>query len=510
MTKRPKIPRDIKRHIFIEAGHRCAVCGTPFPLERAHIIPWSKSHDHSAENLICLCACCHERADDDWDESTLREYKAHPWVQRQNAAPNNDTLPSTTEVKITIALNLQEFTDASQRWLKYALAAFLETHPDCVHIRSIEEGSVNVTMDLDKHLALKLQQAFCTNDPLLKKMLAPLRAKGIELNAAKENGEENDSALLSIPKNTIETTPTKKSASSILKLILEGMPAYMQGIIYSAYMHVLSDDGALLLLATTMQSVSESTDYKSTNAISVNDPTKLSSIAYQTQLPLAKPLNKIELKKYDNYNLRHSNKIEAECSIPLSVGKSRYVLCLQGTKHLLNPNVIECLSEITKAVTIYSSSLSDSTVNSVLILGPEVDKECPGLFNRIQKVLEKHNYESVFINSVTNVTRINVLEKIRHFINQSRFVFIEDRVPSNHIPEILMCAANRAVTAILRQNQCVPNHFLVQCPTDYAFIKEFTYETEYDRKNAFENIIEKAVIWAEGVIHSRKTSFVQT
>ena len=40
---RPEIPATIKMEVMIESGHRCAVCGTPCPLERAHIIPWSKS-----------------------------------------------------------------------------------------------------------------------------------------------------------------------------------------------------------------------------------------------------------------------------------------------------------------------------------------------------------------------------------------------------------------------------------------------------------------------------------
>jgi hypothetical protein len=53
------------------------------PLERAHIIAWSRSKDHSAENLLCLCANCHGRADTEkWGEETLRQYKQQPWVIR--------------------------------------------------------------------------------------------------------------------------------------------------------------------------------------------------------------------------------------------------------------------------------------------------------------------------------------------------------------------------------------------------------------------------------------------
>lgn len=80
---RPRIPADVERQVLIEAGHRCAVCGSELPLERAHIIAWSRSKDHSAANLLCLCANCHGRADTEkWGEETLRQYKQRPWVIR--------------------------------------------------------------------------------------------------------------------------------------------------------------------------------------------------------------------------------------------------------------------------------------------------------------------------------------------------------------------------------------------------------------------------------------------
>lgn len=85
MPMRPSIPAEIERHILTESGHQCAVCGASCPLERAHIVPWHRSKQHNAEDLICLCALCHERADlEQWGEATLREYKARPWVHRQS------------------------------------------------------------------------------------------------------------------------------------------------------------------------------------------------------------------------------------------------------------------------------------------------------------------------------------------------------------------------------------------------------------------------------------------
>ena len=54
MSDRPAIPAELEREILIESGYRCAVCGDPCPLERAHIIPWHQSRQHKAEDLIYL------------------------------------------------------------------------------------------------------------------------------------------------------------------------------------------------------------------------------------------------------------------------------------------------------------------------------------------------------------------------------------------------------------------------------------------------------------------------
>lgn len=91
---RPSIPADIQRAVLTEAGHRCAVCGESCPLERAHIIPWRRSRTHRTEDLICLCANCHQRADTEkWGEKTLRVYKQRPWVQRRTEV-GSDRPPS--------------------------------------------------------------------------------------------------------------------------------------------------------------------------------------------------------------------------------------------------------------------------------------------------------------------------------------------------------------------------------------------------------------------------------
>lgn len=76
---RPHIPAEIEREIMIECGRRCSVCGAPTPLERAHIIPWHKSHEHNAEDLVCLCANCHERSHrENWGERNFGNTRKIP------------------------------------------------------------------------------------------------------------------------------------------------------------------------------------------------------------------------------------------------------------------------------------------------------------------------------------------------------------------------------------------------------------------------------------------------
>lgn len=136
MAERPRISAEATREVISECGHRCAVCGQSVALEMAHIIPWTTSRDHSSENLICLCANCHHRADSEkWGTETLRHYKENPWVVR--ARPKDDAAPTEARVEIRIKA---DFADVNEATLRYALAAFLDISPEDVSIESREQG----------------------------------------------------------------------------------------------------------------------------------------------------------------------------------------------------------------------------------------------------------------------------------------------------------------------------------------------------------------------------------
>lgn len=176
MTNRPSIPAEIERQILIECGHRCAVCGTPAPLERAHIIPWRKTKEHKAEDLICLCANCHGRADQEkWGQKTLQEYKDRPWVMRQHDCGCQHSIPeSQSIIRITIDMELKHFDEKNQRWLQSGLAAFLGTGPSSVRIQEIEQGSTRVSIELPTSSSERLLRAYKESDPELSKFIEPL------------------------------------------------------------------------------------------------------------------------------------------------------------------------------------------------------------------------------------------------------------------------------------------------------------------------------------------------
>lgn len=83
MTNQPLIPATIKELALVECGQRCASCGEGCSLEKARFILWRAAAEVAVEDVVCLCARCHETSErENWSEEKLREYKAWPWVSR--------------------------------------------------------------------------------------------------------------------------------------------------------------------------------------------------------------------------------------------------------------------------------------------------------------------------------------------------------------------------------------------------------------------------------------------
>lgn len=155
----------VSREVLFEAHHRCAVCCEPTPLERAHIRPWSKSSDHRIENLIALCANCHERADkEQWGESYLRRYKRKP------CALQRDTLPPLKPsqralIDLVIDSDPDQMTPTERRRLVSMVAAYSGVSIGSITIISVEPAnSSRVRMALPRSAARRLHHGFRTSD----------------------------------------------------------------------------------------------------------------------------------------------------------------------------------------------------------------------------------------------------------------------------------------------------------------------------------------------------------
>jgi hypothetical protein len=207
LPDRPPIASDVARAVLIEAGHRCAVCGVPCPLERAHIVPWSKRKSHERDNLICLCSNCHQRADfEGWGEKTLREYKLNPWVFRQNhAAPQT---AARKRIEMIIDMEIENFDDHQENILKHALAGLLRIPPKSIVIRQKKEGSVRILMDLPALEADKLLDKFKTQSPDLDAHLSTFKV--IDIREPRQQERSSISSLV------LRLLPAEASFASVM------------------------------------------------------------------------------------------------------------------------------------------------------------------------------------------------------------------------------------------------------------------------------------------------------
>lgn len=139
MSRRSVIPAEVTRQLLIESGHRCAVCGTPLPLERAHIVSLMAGGDNTADNLICLCPNCHFRADqENWSSSVLRKYKESPWVVRKVQDEPSRTA-ETNRVMLSIEMEAGDLSKDPEL-VRNAIAAFLGISSEDVRIVGIDAG----------------------------------------------------------------------------------------------------------------------------------------------------------------------------------------------------------------------------------------------------------------------------------------------------------------------------------------------------------------------------------
>jgi type I restriction enzyme R subunit len=182
MSNRPAIPIDIQREVLFEARQRCAVCCEPTPLERAHIRPWGKSQDHSAPNLIALCANCHTRADtEDWGAKQLKRYKQNPCALAVNSPPVV-TSEQQAIIDLVIANDPDSMTRTQRLRIVSMVAAYAGAWIGDIQLISISPAnSTRLRLKMPATAATKLEQGFERSDPLLKAFLDDFVLLGVSL-----------------------------------------------------------------------------------------------------------------------------------------------------------------------------------------------------------------------------------------------------------------------------------------------------------------------------------------
>jgi tetratricopeptide (TPR) repeat protein len=125
----------------------------------------------------------------------LHGYQHKPLGMRKGESTNAMPEPKT-EVVLTIKIdNIEDFDEKIQRWLQYALAAFLDIPRDNVRMTSIQKGSVKVTIELPTQSAEKLLSAYKRNEPELAEYLDPLVLLDLRRTAARRERGLLDTAL---------------------------------------------------------------------------------------------------------------------------------------------------------------------------------------------------------------------------------------------------------------------------------------------------------------------------
>jgi type I restriction enzyme R subunit len=188
MSSRPAIPTHVQQEVLFEARHHCAVCCYPTALERAHIVPWRETKDHSLANLICLCANCHTRYDNEkWPESDMRRYKQVPCIVARHQA-QAILEGKRLQVDIYLASGTDLMTAKEQQRLCSVVAAYTGLPYSSVQVQFVAPAnSSRVRLELPQSGAEPLVAGFLARDPRLFAFLAEVGgAEGVlRIEAAK-------------------------------------------------------------------------------------------------------------------------------------------------------------------------------------------------------------------------------------------------------------------------------------------------------------------------------------
>ena len=172
MSNRPAIPKQIQDDLMFECRYRCACDCEPVSLEKAHIIPWSETQDHSFENLVVLCANCHTRADKEkWPEAHFRRFKQQP------CALERERLPMISpEQKVMVDYIAATHPDSMTEQQRFRLAAMFAAYAGIQYseisvVTVAPTNSSLIRLEMPRSAAERLILGFQSEDPCLASFL---------------------------------------------------------------------------------------------------------------------------------------------------------------------------------------------------------------------------------------------------------------------------------------------------------------------------------------------------
>ena len=168
MSERPAVPVSVKRQVLHESCHRCAVCGFGLSIELAHVMPWRKTQDHSPENLIALCANCHEMADKQkWNSKDFEAYKNEPWALRANVG-KPASAPQKAMVDLILSRDAADMGEFQRVQLVHMVAAYAGVMiADLRLVAVAPSASSLIRLELPRDAAERLILGFQSQDPRL-------------------------------------------------------------------------------------------------------------------------------------------------------------------------------------------------------------------------------------------------------------------------------------------------------------------------------------------------------
>lgn len=161
------------------------------------------------------------------------------------------TPSSTTQVEVTINMELPQFDERVQRLFQYALAAFLNISPTDVRIDGIKKSnSISITLSLPAEAARKLLAAYKSGDPELFSHLSPYGL--LDMNKVPERiNEPNAEVIEALEKIKEEDTEIRISLSRALKLLTPRekslLTLYLEGHTYKEIAVILGESEKLIL-----------------------------------------------------------------------------------------------------------------------------------------------------------------------------------------------------------------------------------------------------------------------